>query len=150
MRALITKLIAWLERLAGEGKTDMNDIATSTENVAAQGLAAVGTLISDVKATAFDGVAPENGAAVDLRSALSASAIVASDLDAIMARVKDLLAVSGQTPKAWNQILDFAGSLVPVDDTDAMLGKMKELIQYSGQTLKGWDQLIALAKTLAA
>jgi hypothetical protein len=151
MRALITKLIAWLERLAGEGKTDMNDILTSAEGAAASATTGADALLTNLKVDAATDIATAKADVEKLLTATSsnASALV-GDLDVILGEVKGLLDFSGRTPKAWSEVVAFAKTLVSTSDVDALLAKIQQLLQRKGQSPTGWDELIALAKTPAA
>ena len=75
-------------------------------------------------------------------------AAVTSGVDAIVAKVNDLLGLVDRAPIAFTQIVALAKAAVSSADVDALLVKLKALLAYSGTKTDIWDEIVAVAKAL--
>ena len=149
MKAWLKRLIAWLNRLADEGKQDMDGISGEASAVVADATQTiehvVSNAVSGVETAVHDAAAVTEAAASKVLAEIKP--IATTSVDNVLGHVKALLDGSQQTVGYWTEITTLAKALN--SDVDAVIAKVKQLIEYSDTPVKAWDEIVALAKKLA-
>ena len=143
MKAWLKRLIAWLNRLADEGKQDMDGISGEASAVVADATQTIEHVVSN----AVSGVETAVHDAAASKVLAEIKPIATASVDNVLGHIKALLDGSQQAVGYWSEITTLAKALN--SDVDAVIAKVKQLIEYSGTPAKAWDEIVALAKKLA-